>query len=136
MTHKAIYMFFLVVLSTVGITYENVSAGLAAKSVNGPFYCSNLKSSGSDDTAMLFVFSLFLIPLAARFIRLHRDISFAEVVVFYVVMALSIAGLFLASLDCAEILYTAFGVPDLYLASALIALPISAIMLWKIRSER
>lgn len=134
MTNKAIYMFFLAVLTTVGVTYENVSAGLAAKSVNGPFYCNTLMNSGSDDTVMVFVFSLFLIPLAARFVRLHREISFFEVVIFCVVMALSIAGLFIASLDCAEIFYTAFGIPDFYLAVALIALPAGALMLWIIRS--
>lgn len=136
MLTKLIYMFLLVVLTTVGIAYENFTLGLAAKSADGPFYCNTLMSGGSDDTVMIFVLSLFSIPLAARIIRLYREISIAKVAVFYIVMALSVAELFIASLDCAEILYTAFGIPDFHLAIALIALPASALMLWKIRSGK
>ncbi|MFC6759351.1 hypothetical protein ACFQFQ_07365 [Sulfitobacter porphyrae] len=120
-------------LSFIGISYGNLSRGLAARTPDGPSYCNELLSSGGDDSAMVSAFSLFFIPLIVRLYRFVHEISAVEVWLFVGAIVVSVLALFLATLDCAQVLYTAFGIPDLYLASVLVALPLSAFMLWKNR---
>jgi hypothetical protein len=133
MRSRLIYSLLLTVLSFIGISYDNLSRGLAARTPDGPFYCNGLLSSGGDDSAMVFAFSLFFIPLIVRLYRFVHEISAVEVWLFVGALVVSVLALILATLDCAQVLYTAFGIPDLYLASVLIALPLSAFMLWKNR---
>lgn len=133
MRNRLIYTFLLAVLSFIGLSYETLSRGLAARTPDGPFYCDELLSSGGDDSAMVFAFALFFMPLIVRLYRFVREISVVEVWLYLGALAVSVLALFLATLDCAQIFYTAFGIPDMYLATVLVTLPFSAFMLWKSR---
>ena len=133
MRSRLIYSLLLTMLSFIGVSYDNLSRGLAARTPDGPFYCNEMLSSGGDDSAMVFAFSLFFIPLIVRLWRFGHEVSAVEVWLYVGALAMSVFALFVATLDCAEILYTAFGIPDLYLASVLVALPLSALALWKNR---
>lgn len=134
MHEKIAYAALLTALGTIGAIYEQLSFGLAAKGTSGPFYCKELMSSGGDDSVVIITFSLFFIPLAVRLIRSRMTVSGVEVGLFWCVAVLSVGALLLSSLDCADILYTAFAVPDPYLAALVLMLPLSAYLLWKIRS--
>ncbi|WP_312531962.1 hypothetical protein [Paracoccus sp. (in: a-proteobacteria)] len=127
------YLVCLMLMIFVGVTYETISTGLASPGPDGPFFCKELLSSGSDDDAMMSAFSVFLLPLALRTVRITRIIAAFEVAVFYCCGAMTFLALGLASMDCASILYTAFILPDLLLAGALLALPVSAITLSTLR---
>ncbi|MHA3915378.1 hypothetical protein [Halovulum sp. GXIMD14793] len=118
----------------IGLRYEELSLGLAAPGETGPFYCRNLLSSGSDDNVMIFVFVIFVVPMSLRVLRVSRSVAFYERMSLWVCIAVTCAVLFIASLDCASIFYTAFVVPDMLLASALIALPLVAVLLSRIAS--
>lgn len=130
----AAYMACLTIMVTIGMAYGVLSPGLAAPGGDGPFFCRNLLSSGGDDDAMMLAFALFALPLALRLVRLNRRIAGYEVLLFWICFAASGAALLLASLDCASIFYTAFVVPDVVLAAALVALPGSAVLLTRLRS--
>ncbi|WP_300896320.1 hypothetical protein [Roseovarius sp.] len=117
----------------VGFGYDSFSPGLAERSSNGPFFCKQLMSSGSDDDALLMAFVLFMVPLTIRTLRARRRIAIFEMAVFSLCAFVSCFALWLASLDCASILYTAFFVPDPALAGALVALVLSTAMLISLR---
>ena len=123
------YMASLLLMVFIGLQYDNLSSGLASYTSQGPFFCNELLSSGGDDSAMVFAFVLFSIPLLLRAARWKRPANKLEVAIFGACLACTCLALFLATLDCASIFYTAFVVPDFYLVSALIALPLSTFAL-------
>lgn len=123
----------LIVMVVVGFGYDSFSPGLAGRSSNGPFFCKQLMSSGSDDDALLMAFVLFMVPLTIRTLRARCRIAIFEMAVFSLCAFVSCLALWLASLDCASILYTAFFVPDPALAGALVALVLSTAMLISLR---
>ena len=109
MTRRAIsctYIASLIVMVVVGFGYDSFSPGLAERSSNGPFFCKQLMSSGSDDDALLMAFVLFMVPLTIRTLRARRRIAIFEMAVFSLCAFVSCFALWLASLDCASILYT------------------------------
>ena len=61
----AAYLGGLATLVLVGLSFENLSSGLANSSSDGPFFCRTLESSGGDDDAVVFVFVLFALPFLA-----------------------------------------------------------------------
>ena len=134
MLDKIFYTALLMVLGIIGAAYEKLSLGLAMTGTTGPFYCNELKSSGGDDTAVIFVFALFFIPLAVRLVRFRHNVSGIEVGLYYFISAISAGSLLIAALDCGEVFYTAFVIPDWYLIAVIGALPLSAFSLWRIRS--
>lgn len=123
---SAAYVALLSIMVVVGLSYEAVSPGLAAPGGDGPFFCRQLLSSGGDDEVMITAFGLFFLPLALRLVRMNRPVAGYEVVLFWLCLAATCAALMLASLDCASIFYTAFVVPDVWLAAALVAMPTAA----------
>ncbi len=131
-----LYCALLALLFVIGITYDNFSAGFAAKVSGGIFYCSELQSSGSNDSATVVSFSLFVMPLALRLLRLRRAVAGYEVGLFYGCAGICIIALWAASLDCAEVFYTAFALPDPLLSAAITIVPISAFLLWRLRSKQ
>ncbi|MGD9919701.1 MAG: hypothetical protein AB7U46_16975 [Paenirhodobacter sp.] len=136
MTRRALsfaYIASLIVMVVVGFGYSSLSPGLATRTSSGPFFCNQLMSSGSDDDAMLFAFALFILPLTIRILRAWRRIARVELVVFGLCAFVSCVALWLASLDCASIFYTAFIVPDPALAGALVALLLSTVTLVSLR---
>ena len=78
---------------------------------------------------MISAFVLFLLPLMLRLVLIKQGPSWIELLVFCLCLAVVLLALWLAGLDCADIFYTAFVLPDPALAGALIALPGSAIAL-------
>ncbi|MBI1492137.1 hypothetical protein [Halocynthiibacter styelae] len=101
---------------------EHFSLGFAAQSAEGAFYCRDLLSSGSDDGAMVFIFKIMAVPFTLRFLLFGERPYVIEVGVFALSVALVIGAMFLASLDCAQVFYTAFVLPDVLLAVALVSL--------------
>ncbi|MFZ7090067.1 hypothetical protein [Primorskyibacter sp. 2E233] len=130
------YAALLFLMAFVGVKIGDLSAGLASPSQGGPFFCRNLLSSGGDDDAMLFAFAVFSIPMVVRVFRFKRRVAGYEIVAFALCVLSTCFSLFLASLDCASIFYTAFSIPDTLLAAALASMPMSAILLFKLRSLR
>jgi len=129
---SAAYLASLSIMVVVGLSYEAVSPGLAAPGGEGPFFCRELLSSGGEDDAMIVAFGLFALPLAVRLLRMTRPVAGYEVVLLWLCLAVAGAALTLASLDCASIFYTAFVVPDVWLAAALVAMPAAAATLaWR-----
>lgn len=130
------YLACLTWMALVGLIYTKLSPGLAAYTSEGPFFCHELQSSGAEDDEMISAFILFLLPLTLRLALIKRGISWIELPMFCFCLAVTLFALWLASLDCAEIFYTAFILPDPALAGALIALPCSAITLLLLRLRR
>lgn len=131
---RTAHILFVALLCAVGFTYGSYTGGAATRTTDGPFYCNELHSSGGDDTAVIgFAFVLFSLSLLIRLFRFFKSVSRFEVGVHTVSLLAAIGILFIASLDCAQIFYTAFGVPDLHLAAALLSLPISLALLIGIR---
>ena len=131
---RSAYLFFVALMCIVGFTYGRYTGGAAARTTNGPFFCSELLSSGGDDTAVIgFAFTSFSLSLLIRLLRFSRGVSRFEIGVFCMSACVNVVALFLASLDCAQIFYTAFGVPDLHLAAALVSLPTSLALLVRMR---
>ncbi|MEQ5872193.1 hypothetical protein J4E08_20195 [Sagittula sp. NFXS13] len=128
------YLFFLTLMCFVGFTYGRYTDGAAARTLDGPYFCNELQSSGSDDTAVIgFAFIFFSLPLLIRLLRFSKGVSKFEIGVLGVSTIVAVGALLLASLDCAEIFYTAFGVPDPHLAAALLVLPTSLALLIRMR---
>ena len=124
---SSLYLAALCVMIFVGHNFETLSAGLAAPTGNAPFYCRELLSSGGDDDVMIASFVLFWIPLFFRLIKFRRRPSRFELLIFSLCFCLVSIALWVATLDCANIFYTAFVIFDPYLASALIAFLMSAL---------
>lgn len=129
-----IYFACLAFIVLVGLGYEALSPGLAARSGDGVFYCRELMSSGGGDDVMVVAFVLLLIPLILRAFRINRGVAAYEVVALCTCVTLVAFNLGVASLDCAEILYTAFIVPDPLLAGTLISLPTAVVVLACLRA--
>ncbi len=85
---------------------------------------------------MVVALSLFVLPLIVRVANMRRAPSLFELLLFHFVAAIAIIALWMATLDCAQLFYTAFVVPDFYLAAGLITLPLSLLAFWKIRLDR
>ena len=129
------YLLLLALMCALGWTYGSYSGGAAAFTLDGPFFCSELRSSGGDDTAVVgFAFTLFGLPLLVRLLQFFKAVSKIEAGIYYFSALAAIMFLFLASLDCAQIFYTAFGIPDPYLAVALVSLPASFLLLVRMRT--
>ena len=128
------YVLLLIWMTAVGLTYESLSGGVAAPRESGPFYCRELMSSGGDDSAMVFAFALFAFPLLLRLLRYRRRIAVYEVAVFWICIGTTCFSLFLATLDCASIFYTAFLVPDTMLATAILAMPTTLLLITRLRA--
>ncbi len=116
-------------LAFTGLTYHSLSPGLALSVSGGAFFCRELLSAGSDDDAMILVFSLFSLPLLLRVFWSRRKVTPFEIIVLLCCVAAAVVSLWVASLDCADVVFTAFVLPDRLLASALMALPVSVAML-------
>ncbi len=129
------YITLLAAVAYIGQHWEVLSPGFTSPTDNGPSFCKELFSSGSDDDAMMGAFMLFVLPLALRLFRLLRPVAKYEVWLFYICVSLAIFSLMLANLDCADIIYTAFGIPDLVLAFVLIAMPLTALLLFYLRTN-
>ncbi|MDF1872168.1 hypothetical protein [Vannielia sp.] len=128
------FLFLVALMCAIGFTYGSYSRGAAAFTPDGPFYCDGLQSGGGDDTAVVgFAFMLFGLPLLVRLFRFFKSVSPFEVGVYCVAALAAVIFLFLASLDCAQIFYTAFSIPDPFLAVALVSLPASFVLLVRIR---
>ncbi|MGU3401512.1 hypothetical protein ACLBWS_17565 [Brucellaceae bacterium D45D] len=80
---SAIYIACLSLMAVAGFYYDAISPGLAAQTSDGPFFCNELLSSGGDDDAMIFAFSLFSLPLLLRIIRYNKNIAGYELIVFF-----------------------------------------------------
>ncbi len=130
-----VYMVLLAAIAYIGQRWDALSPGFASPTNNGPFFCKELFSSGGDDDAMMGAFMLFVLPLALRLIRLFYPIAKYEVWLFYICASVASFSLMFASLDCADIFYTAFGIPNLWLAFTLIATPIAALLLFYLRTQ-
>ena len=128
-----IYIACLIWLALVGFAYPRLSRGLAAAGAEGPFYCHELQSSGGEDDAMIAAFVLFLLPLLLRLALIRRAPGGIEIFLFGCCLVVTFLALWLASLDCAEVFYTAFALPDPVLAFALLALPLAALALLVLR---
>ena len=132
---RTAYLFLVALMCAVGLTYGLYSGGAAAFTDDGPFFCDELRSSGGDDTAVVgFAFALFGLPLLVRLLQFFKAVSKIEAGVYYFTAFTAIIFLFLASLDCAQIFYTAFRVPDPHLAVALVSLPASFLLLVRMRT--
>lgn len=121
-------LFYLMSLAwavSIGLTFEELSRGLATKTESGPFFCRDLLSSGGDDNAVIFSFVLCAVPLALRLIRLTKPVWPGERIVLAVVVTTVSSLLFLANLDCASIAYTIFVVPNVLLGSAVLGMFVS-----------
>lgn len=129
------YLVCLALMVFVGLFYTVLSPGLATYTPDGASFCNQLSSSGSDDDAMILAFTWFLVPIVLRILRLAREVARLEAFALCVCQVLAIFALWLASLDCASIFYTAFIVPDPFLAGVLISLPgslVALLILWKV----
>ncbi len=125
-----VYLALLGWVTTVGAAFDTLSRGLAARTAEGPFFCAQLQSSGGDDDAMIFAFVIFAVPLAVRIIRTGRAFAGYELALVWGCAGVGGVALWLASLECAEVFYTAFAVPDPALASTLIAVPVLCGLGW------
>ena len=132
----AAYLGGLATLVLVGLSFENLSSGLANSSSDGPFFCRTLVSSGGDVDAVVFVFVLFALPFLARLCRLKHKAGKSEIILFSSCILLVCVALTLGSIDCASIIYTAFIVPDIMLAVALLAMPLCAWLLVRLCAGR
>lgn len=129
------YLFLVALMFAIGLVYTPYSDGAAAFTPDGPFFCTKLRSSGEDDTVIVaLAFMLFGLPLLVRLLRFLKDVSSIEAGIYYVTAVVAILFLYLASVDCAQIFYTAFAVPDPLLAVALTSLPASLIILIRMRT--
>lgn len=84
---------------------------------------------------MIMAFVVFALPLVLRVIRLLCRVRVYEVWLFYICVAFVGFSLMLASLDCADVFYTAFVLPDPALAAALLAIPVAALVLAYLRAK-
>ena len=115
-----LYLAALITISVIGLMWESLSNGFHAS--GGEFLCRNLKSSGGDDDAVVVIFVTLVIPAMIRAFRVKLPYTRIELTIFCLCLALSAFGLWLASLDCADIWDTAFAVPDYALQAVLFAM--------------
>ncbi|MCU1126875.1 hypothetical protein JAK51_11675 [Stenotrophomonas maltophilia] len=127
------YIMLLALLASTPWIWQKWSPGGFA--APGPFFCKELLSSGGDDDVMIMAFIVFALPLVLRVIRLLCRVGVYEVWLFYICVAFVGFSLMLASLDCADVFYTAFVLPDPALAAALLAIPVAALVLAYLRAK-
>ncbi|QDC10849.1 hypothetical protein FHY55_17120 [Oceanicola sp. D3] len=122
-------------ITWIGLWWPGRAKGFVPGPAEGePFYCNQLMSTGGEDDLMVALFLVFALPLAVRAIAmLFAGPGRAELALWGLATSLAGFGLFLASLDCAAVFYTAFTLPAPGLAAALIALPLSGVLLWALR---
>ena len=128
-----LYLASLATISVVGLMWNTVSHGFHAS--GGEFLCRELKSSGGDDDAMVVMFITLIIPMIIRLMRIKKPYARMELLVLLLCLGLSVFGLWLAALDCADILDTAFAVPDYALQAALLGMVLAlacGFALWRI----
>lgn len=130
------YVLVLIGMVAVGLTYDVLTRGLAAPTETGPFFCRKLRSSGGDDSAMVFAFVVFSVPLLLRLWQFRRRVYAFEVIIVWTSACIASLSLFISSLDCASKFYTAFIVPDPLLAFALLALPSSIFLVTVLRAMK
>lgn len=107
--------------------------GLLASTPGGPFRCSDLSSSGGDDDAMLLAFTLSIFPLGLRLWRWKCPPDRFELAVLGAALGVSVLSLFLAQLDCAEIMSTLLLSRDWEPRGALMAVVLAPLALWNLR---
>ena len=130
---SSLYIIFLCVIVGIGLFYTSVSNGFAAPTGDRPFFCRELKGGGSADEVMLLTLIIFLVPALIRLFRFNRRPGLWEAFVYLSCLLLASVALLVAGLDCASLIYTAFGVPDLWLATLLISIPVTAILMTVLR---
>jgi hypothetical protein len=118
---SVLYLLCLGSMIFVGLYYEALSDGLSANAGGIPLRCRELMSSGGQDDVMIFSFAIFVVPFVLRLLLILRDFTRFEMATYSIALGLVAFALLLASMDCAEIFYTAFFVPDLLLAWAIIS---------------
>jgi hypothetical protein len=128
------YLLTLATQIAIGFYWPRMSNGFAAKTDAGPFYCNELLSSGGDDSTMVVVFVLFIIPLLIRVFLFARRVSNWELGIFILTASIVIVGFYAVTLDCAEFFYTAFSVPDIPLQLAIYSYLLSIFLIYRIRS--
>ncbi|WP_157946833.1 hypothetical protein [Thalassobius sp. I31.1] len=116
------------------MSWEYYSPGFAANSSTGAVFCRELLSSGSDDSAMVLMFMIMILPFIFRLARFRYPPKAVETSVFAVCVLLVIGALYLASLDCAQVFYTAFVVPDFMLLAALVSLAGAVWSIYRLRT--
>ena len=112
----------------VGLNFESLSNGLASNAGAEPFYCRSLKSTGSDDDVMIFAFTVFLVPFLLRLMRIKRGMATFEAVNHFLCLGFVAFALIVASMDCANVFYTAFVLRDPLLALGLISALASTVL--------
>ena len=129
---SGLYLASLSVVALVGYLYSEISQGLLAPTGDAgiPFRCDDLQSAGGDDSAVIVVFVLFFIPILYRLLFMAKPAGSAEVGVFGLVLISSYGALALASLDCADIFYTAFIAKDVFLMAVLLCPLLAAVVLF------
>jgi hypothetical protein len=130
--HRALaisYVLCLFVQVYVGFVWPGGGPGFAAPTADGPLFCADLVSSGGDDDAMMIAFLLMLLSAAVRILRWGQSANRIELAVFWLSVALIVATLWLASLDCANVLYTAFTLGHPLLLAGLVALTGAAVLM-------
>ncbi len=122
-------------ITFTGYWWPGRAVGFVSGPTGGePFYCNQLMSSGGEDDLMVALFVVFALPFVVRVIAMwFSRPGRVELAIWGIAAAVACFGLFLASLDCAAIFYTAFRLPAPELAAALIALPLSGLLLWLLR---
>jgi hypothetical protein len=116
----------------VGLNFSELSNGLASRTSGDPFYCGAGFGSQADSNAMVFAFVVFAIPSVTRLVRFNKPMSFFEFGLHLFCLCFVIVAFFLATMDCGDIFYTAFILPDLYFASALVSLLFSTVIATKL----
>ncbi|MCK0143083.1 hypothetical protein [Aliiroseovarius sp. F20344] len=128
-----LYLSSLATISVVGLLFDTLSHGFHA--TGGEFLCRDLKSSGGDDDAVVVMFITLIIPIVIRLMRMKKSYTRMELLVLLVCLGLSVFGLWLAALDCADIWDTAFAIPDYALQAGLLGMVLAlacGFALWRI----
>lgn len=128
-----LYLSSLATISVVGLMFDTLSHGFHA--TGGEFLCRDLKSSGGDDDAVVVMFITLIIPIVIRLMRMKKSYTRMELLVLLVCLGLSVFGLWLAALDCADIWDTAFAIPDYALQAGLLGMVLAlacGFALWRI----
>ncbi|WP_213548973.1 hypothetical protein [Vannielia litorea] len=119
-------------ITWIGLWWPDRAEGFVPGPSEGdPFYCNRLMSAGGEDDLMVSFFLVFALPGVLRLIgAVFTRPSRVELGIWGVATTVAAFGLFLASLDCAAVFYTAFRLPAPELAAALLAIPASGLILW------
>ena len=129
---SALYLSGLATMIFVGWNFSELSNGLASRTSGDPFYCGGGLGSQPDSNAMVFAFIVFIISSFIRLVQFNKPMSFFEFGLHLFCLCFVILAFYLAVMDCGDILYSAFILPDLYLASALVSLLFSTLLAAKL----